>query len=92
MLFGADFNFTVFRLQTLFGLLMLKLAADMFKWTHFVVVVVVKLLYVSVIMNIDVLPQSPFHEEFFPTNFTFVFFWVLMGFQMGFVLPTLTKR
>ena len=70
------FNFTDFKFQTLFRLLMLELASDKFKWTHFVVVIVVTLSYVSVIMNIGVLPQSPFHEEFFPTYFTFVFFWV----------------
>ena len=75
VVFGAEFNFTVLNFQTLFGLLMFELAADMFKWTHLVVVVVVTLFYVSVIMNIDVLPQSTFHEEFFPTYFTFVFFW-----------------
>ena len=75
VVFGAELNFSVLNFQTLFGLLMFELAADMFKWTHLVVVVVVTLFYVSVIMNIDVLPQSTFHEKFFPTYFTFVFFW-----------------
>ena len=48
ILFGAEFNLKVFRLQTLFRLLMLEFAADMFKWTQLFVVVVVALSYVWV--------------------------------------------